>query len=254
MKKLIVFIATALAMCSALSASAAPDEKANHLNAGYNLTTFAPNKHFGGDSDNLHGFYIEYTRSFFFSKATRFYGEAGLNLQCGFYDKKESETYRDEAGKKDKWTIRTQVQNITAAIPLNVGYSIRCSEQFSIAPYLGLNLKLNVMLRDRISDNKDYLINSGILGFRGDQWHDLFSDNKYTGAAGQRFNRLEGFEISTYENTWERFQLGWHVGVVLDWKNARIGVRYGTDFLPAYHHGKNRVNTSNLTVGLGWNF
>lgn len=62
--------------------------------------------------------------------------------------------------------------------------------------------------------------------------------------------------------TWNRFQMGWHVGVGFQYKPIYLGVQYGTDFIPAYSHkytydGESetaKINTGNLKVTLGYVF
>ena len=83
---------------------------------------------------------------------------------------------------------------------------------------------------------------------------------------------LEGDWVSVFDsaedamdgddNTWNRFQMGWHVGVGFQYKPIYLGVQYGTDFIPAYSHkytydGESetyKINTGNLKVTLGYVF
>ena len=54
--------------------------------------------------------------------------------------------------------------------------------------------------------------------------------------------------------TWNRFQLGWHVGVGFNYKALYLGVNYGTDFINAYKHKKSHVSSGNLAVTVGYCF
>ncbi len=38
------------------------------------------------------------------------------------------------------------------------------------------------------------------------------------------------------EYTWNRFQMGWQIGVGFQYKPFYLGVQYGTDFIHAYSH------------------
>ncbi len=54
------------------------------------------------------------------------------------------------------------------------------------------------------------------------KWCNLFSDSKEN--------------MGDKDLTWNRFQMGWHVGVGFQYKPFYLGVHYGTDFIPAYKH------------------
>ncbi len=64
------------------------------------------------------------------------------------------------------------------------------------------------------------------------------------------------------DNTWNRFQMGWQVGVGVNYERYYLGVQVGTDFIPAYSHKfeyggesvKCKVNTTNVKVSLGYTF
>lgn len=60
--------------------------------------------------------------------------------------------------------------------------------------------------------------------------------------------------MSDKDATWNRFQMGWHVGVGLQYKPFYLGVTYGTDFIKAYKHKDAGVNSGNLAVTIGYCF
>jgi hypothetical protein len=54
------------------------------------------------------------------------------------------------------------------------------------------------------------------------------------------------------ESTWNRFQMGWHVGVGFQFTPFYLGFQYGTDFIPTYSYdlgdGTYRINNGNLKI------
>lgn len=58
--------------------------------------------------------------------------------------------------------------------------------------------------------------------------------------------------------TWNRFQMGWHIGVGVNFNKYYLGVQAGTDFIPFYSHNSNgykpKVNTVDCKISLGYTF
>lgn len=139
-------------------------------------------------------------------------------------------------------------------VPVNVAWKFAAGEDFSIAPYVGLNFKVHFSSRfkNKIDTNvpNDILTAAGITKdeLEGD-WISVFDDSEDKG-------------MGSKDETWSYFQMGWHVGVGFQYKPIYLGVQWGTDFIPAYSHkytydGKSetyKVNSSNLKVSLGYVF
>lgn len=123
-------------------------------------------------------------------------------------------------GSKDKM----KYQNINLQVPVNYVYRFNITEGVSIDPYLGVNFKLH------FTEKEKYDVD-------GAKWADLFSKDDMGN-----------------DGTWNRFQMGWQVGVGLNYERYYLGVQFGTDFIPAFSQDKAKVNTNNIKVSLGYSF
>lgn len=150
-----------------------------------------------------------------FDVAESMFVEVGGNFNFNFGSK---EFGKGEDAEKFKY------QNINLQVPVNYVYRFNVAEGVSIDPYVGLNFKLHLTAKSKY-DEKDA------------KWANQF-DKKDVG---------EG-------ETWNRFQMGWHVGAGLNYDRYYLGVQFGTDFLPIYKEGDAKINTSSLKISLGYTF
>ncbi len=123
-------------------------------------------------------------------------------------------------GSKDK--MKTQFINLQ--VPVNYVYRFNIADGVSIDPYVGLNFKLHFTGKEKYD-------------VAGAEWANLF-DDKDMGK----------------DETWNRFQMGWQVGVGLNYEKYYLGAQVGTDFIPAFSYEKAKVNTVNVKVSLGYTF
>ncbi|MDE6527544.1 MAG: hypothetical protein K2L78_00670, partial [Muribaculaceae bacterium] len=178
--------------------------------------------------------------------------ETGLNLNFGFGSK--------NIGKKidveDFW-MQPQIkfQNINLQVPVNFVYRFNVMDDFSISPYVGLNFKLNLV--SKMKTKFDHNIPSEFLGEFDEEDLEML-DGKWINLFNSNEENMDGKDY-----TWNRFQMGWHIGVGFQYKPFYLGVQYGTDFIPAYKHTFEyegepsetyKVNTGNLKITLGYCF
>lgn len=246
MKKVFSFFVCATLSCAVASAQYAgefdlgnknSDYKGyNRFGVSYNNGTYSPNKdmkdYWFEENFSLNGFGIDYIHGFSISNYLPMFIETGVNANIGFGI---MDSYEYDNGSYG-WTSETQMQNLNLQVPLNYVYRFGVADNLSIAPYLGLNFKLNLMSRFREVEEED--------GDREEyDWISMF-DKDEMGDDG----------------TWNRFQMGWHIGVGLQYDKIHLGIQYGTDFIPAYHYkdkeyGDNyTANTSNLKISLSYTF
>ncbi len=222
---------------------AVTDQEKHYLSFGYALINFTPNKkldgYFGKDSQrSLNGFFAEYSYSFHGARTLPLYGEVGANLQMGFYSKE-----KNISSSLYKSIYKTQLMAVS--LPISAGWRFKLSDSFSLQPFLGIDPKFNVMIRSKSTYNKAYFNAYKNWGIKESddayQWKNHLSDDKKTG-------------MGSSENVWESIQFGWHIGLSGIYGKAKYSVRYGSDFIPAYSHGKKRINSSSLFVGIGFLF
>jgi hypothetical protein len=109
-----------------------------------------------------------------------------------------------------KHTEEYTVKVMSAKIPVSLGYNFQVPQSsVSFAPFAGLDFRGNIW---GIDDDEE----------------DLFSDDYYE---------------------WNRFQIGWHIGLNPKFNNNfLLGVSYGTDFNKL--HDDTRVHTTSVTFGV----
>lgn len=233
-----------IAAFSAFAISSASAEDYNRIGISYNNNHFGFNDWlndgaFKGliDGISLNGVGINYIHGFSLSQSTPIFIETGINANFGVgsTDTQALPTYGYDYYSTE---IELKAQNVNLQVPVNFVYRIAASEDVTIAPYAGLNFKFNIVTKikgkvsvDDISQESD--------------WYSLFSGDDMEEAFGD-------------DGTGNRFQMGWHIGVGVQYKPIYLGVSYGTDFIAAYSqkfNGKSaKINTRNLTVNVGYTF
>lgn len=198
----------------------------------YDMEHFAP-KYDGPDPDsfNANGFQLKYLHGFSVSKSLPMFVEFGASLSFGVSNIEDEEGYTNTKG---------QYMNI--AIPVNFAYRFNLTNSIAIKPYLGLNVKVNLLAQNRAEYTDKFMDKYGdyVSSKEGD-WKNLFSDDEYDG-------------VGNDDLTWNRFQLGWHLGVDFQFSSFMIGLNYGTDFNPIFKYEDNKIATSTFNIGLGFVF
>lgn len=233
MKKLISAIA-AVAICASAMA-----QDYNRVGISYNNDHYGFNKEIkDGDYDgfSLNGVGIDYRHGFQLGEKPMFI-ETGASFNFNFGSLSE----KDEYGK-----YTTNYQNMNLLVPVNFVYRFNITEDFSIAPYAGINFKINMVGKDK---SKFEDLEDSEYNWEAENWTNWYSKDEEKGMGGEDY-------------TWNRFQMGWQIGVGFQYKPFYLGIQYGTDFIPAYSHKfeydgesyKPRVNVGSLRVSLAYCF
>ncbi len=208
------------------SSAAADNSDYSRVSVSWNLTTVSPNKEYDGDDVSLNGVGIDYLHGFSISKKLPLFFETGVKLNFGT-GKNE---YDDDYTQKYKF--------FTASIPLNIAYRLSINDDVAITPYLGLNLKVHAMGKYKNEfegeDDFPYYYDDD----DEDEWYNLFDKDDMDGK----------------DNTFNRFQLGWHIGAGVQYKKFYLGISYGTDFTPLHKYKKEKINTSDFVASIGFCF
>ena len=171
---------------------------------------------------NLNGFGLEWVAAVPLSSTYAMHVEFGTKFSMGWgADSKTSSRYLE--------TYNARL--ISASIPLRYIMHFAISDKMLIAPYAGVDFKFNLLARGRTDFYEDDVhINRESLNYFCR--HDM-NDN--------RFNR---------------FQLGWHVGLKYNYKKFHVSVAYGTDFMKLYKYKgsdyKENISSGTLSVGIGY--
>lgn len=207
----------------------------NHIGVYYNNTSYNFSGYDGAKDSNfsLNGVGVGYSYKWsplgLIEDDIFLYVENGLILNFNF----GNPVNENERGN----SYKVDMQDLNLQYPINVGYIFDVYDgMFFISPYAGINLKYHFLTRSR----------SKYVGENGDnetgEWINFYSKDDM-GADGK----------------WKRFQVGWQAGLEFSFEfPIYLRVEYGTDFIPNYsrkHDGyKEKVNTGNLKVGLGFYF
>lgn len=234
MKKVILAAALLVAGVSVANA-----EGYNRVAVSYDHTNLSFNKDAasfldadGSETAGLNGFGLNYIHGF--GVAENMFVETGANVDFLFGNKSFKES---EDG--DWWEDKYKFQNINIQVPVNFVYRFNLTEGVSLDPYIGLNFKLHLTekYQNEFSDSDGDK-------YEGD-WVSVFDDGE---------KAMDGKDY-----TWNRFQMGWHVGIGCNYEKYYLGVQVGTDFIPAYSHSfdggyKPKVNTLDVKLSLGYTF
>lgn len=166
------------------------------------------------DADNLSypGFSIGYLRGINLTQKLPLYLEVGGALQFNRYS---------ESVTEDGYTLDYKETLLGLNIPVSLVYRFNITDDFSISPDFGFNFRLNLMGKGKEEYDGE-----------SEDWN-LFSKDDM----GE-------------DGTYNRFQVGWHIGVGFDYKALHLGVDWGTDFNEIAE--KTKLRTTYVT--LGWNF
>lgn len=247
MKKL-----TTLTLAAILGLTAAAQtEGYNQIGVSYSLTTY--NYDYKGkdepDPINGNGFSIKYIHGFSVHKSLPMFVETGVNLQFGF-----GTNDTDEDGYLEQ---KSQFGNI--AIPVNFAYKFKVGEEIYIKPFIGLNFKVNLLGRYKTEHTDDFYsdFEEDHNGMSYDEFVSNYEERtgeEYDDGTGEWTNLFSTSDrkgMGDKDHTWNRVQLGWHIGADFQFNKFFIGLNYGTDFIPAWKLKKNKVSTQTFNIGIG---
>ena len=181
----------------------------------------------GEDEDySYNGITIGYSHAFSVSKSIPLFVEAGLGLQFAMY-KDDTEVYIEWEDGNDygyysddgteKWNV------FSAKVPVNLMYKWNIpGSNISLVPHLGVTFRYNIVGKQKIEADDDDVESLDNNLFDED---DMGKDAK-----------------------WNRFQVGWQIGVNAQFNNSwLVGVSYGTDFSEIAENTK--MKTTSVTLG-----
>lgn len=162
-----------------------------------------------GSSESFTGFSLGYNHAFSLTQSIPLYVEAGIGVQYSFWD---GVFYGINNCK---------IKLLSAKVPVSLMYKFDIpNSTISIVPNAGLDMRFNILGKLKNDDLNRTL--------------DLFDkdDMKY----------------GDVDISWNRFQIGWHVGVNFMFNNQfLVGASYGTDFSEIAKNSK--VHTGSITLG-----
>ena len=221
---------------SGVSARSVQTEGWNRIYVSYNKIGYS----YDGDSNDyfddmgLNGLYVE----------------AGIGLQYAFknmdlgdYKNEEiprilqDEDKRPQIGLGDDIEQTYKYSLLTLQVPVNLVYKYAFSDRFAIAPFVGIDLKYNLL-------GKQVLKNEAQNEDGENRMEDNDIDDSYDA------NLFDKKDMGSKDATWKRFQIGWHIGLGMDISDFYASISYGTDFTEI----RKKTKLSNMVISLGYNF
>lgn len=177
-----------------------------------------------GDDMSTNGFALDYIHGFSLTSALPLFLETGIGVDMGFWSDSTDDNYYEEYADINLTTM-------SVSVPVNLAYKLQFTDAFSLQPYLGLNFKVNALARYKISFDDD----------EDDYYYDEDEKNEWS-----MFDK----EAWGKDGVWNRFQMGWHIGVGINYNTFYLGLSYGTDFMELCK----KTDTGTFKVGVGLNF
>ena len=165
-----------------------------------------------GSSESFTGFSIGYNHAFSLTQSIPLYVEAGVGVQYSFWD-----------GVYNKMPD-CKIKFLSAKVPVSLMYKFDIpNSTISIVPNAGLDLRFNILGK-----------------LKNDELEEFYKKSS--------FNLFDKDDMGDDDYTWNRFQIGWHVGVNFMFNNQfLIGASYGTDFSEITKSCK--IHTGSITLG-----
>lgn len=194
----------------------------NIIGLSYDYTSLSgKNYNFNGnESMSLNGFGVEYIHGFSLSRQLPMFIELGAKINMGF----------GSAEDPDDSDYYTSVQMLRVNVPVSFAWRFNIGGDMAITPFAGLDFRVNALARAKYNEPGDEY-----------DWYSLFDEDEM----GE-------------DETWNRFQMGWHIGARFEYNRLSFAVSGGTDFIKAYCYSedgyKSHVGTGNLAITLGYRF
>lgn len=182
----------------------------------------------GTDDTSLTGFTFGYAKGFSIAKDLPVFIEAGINATYAFNSDLDEES--NFIGNYTGDDFDTKMTYLAVSVPVNLMYKVPLKENISLTPFIGLNLKGNIIGKTKVSYNGD------------NEYYEEDDDTET--------NFFDKKDVSDKDNRWKRVQLGWQIGVGLNYNQVYVGLSYSKDLSELCK----KVKISTYSITLGYNF
>lgn len=169
------------------------------------------------DNESFTGISFGYSQAFSLTSSIPLFAEVGLGIQYSFY----SDGYEDE---EDDFTEEINLNMLSAKVPANLMYLFQIpNSSVSLIPYVGVNFRYNISAKEKWT----------VEGYYED--------------IEEEFNLFDKDDMGK-DGTWNRFQLGWNIGVKARFgEKFLVGLSYGSDFSEIAK--KTKISTTSISLG-----
>ncbi len=196
----------------------------------------------GADDLKMNGVSLGYTHGINIVRDLPLFLEVGVN---GVYASTTLD-YEDLGLTED--LLEQKVQVAALNVPVSLGYKLSFSKQTSLTPFVGVNIRGMLLGKGKYSIADQSILDQlqGAGYSESDFWAEMEADY----GMKQEQNMFDKDDMGSKDATWKRLQIGWQIGVGLNYKHLYIGLAYGKDFSELYK----KCKVSFTTVSLGYNF
>ena len=211
----------------------------------YSPMTFSGNASKGEDNpfnETAGGVTLGWLGGWSVSKTMPLYIEGGLNIKYNHW----SDEFTDGEGDSDSYysyseKYKSSMTFLSLNVPINISYnySIPGVDGLSIAPYIGLHLTGNIIGSCKYEWEWESYRNGKLSDSdSGDSDYSFFDEDD-----------MKEFSDGYSDDTASRLQIGWQIGVGINYKKLYLGVGYSSEFTEYMK----KLNTGGLTLTLGLN-
>ena len=181
----------------------------------YNAGSFSPDK---GDSENFNAVSLGWNKNIRLTSSLPLYLETGLGLQFSFSSESESDKY---------YEVEENTFLMSVKVPVGVSYAFDIpNAPVAVIPTAGLDLRFNAVGTYKYEETDKY----------------------YDETDSETINLFDKDDMGGSDYTWNRFQIGAHIGVnARFWNKLLVGYAYQFDFSEISK--KTHINQHNITIG-----
>lgn len=226
------------------SSSSASTDGWSTIYLQWNPSTLKPDK---GDSESFTGLSIGYNKAFSISQSAPIFIEAGLGVQYSFKTISMADRYELDDDDLEYMDPELKYSVLSAKIPVSIAYDFQIpNSNVSITPFAGLDFRFNIIGKQKLEWNFTSEAEEALEYHYGSNWE---KEKMYGySLGGEDWNLFDKDDMGSDDATWNRFQIGWHIGVNARFNNKfLVGLSYGTDFSEIAK--KTKINTASITVG-----
>lgn len=199
------------------------------------------------DDESFTGLSLGYSRAFNLSSSVpSLFAEIGLGVQYSFKTIDLIEQGGLNQAFYDYMEPEAKFNMLSAKVPVSLMYAINIpNTPVTLIPFAGIDFRYNVLGKLNINYNLSQEAEELLEYTYGKNWQ------YETGLIDNAYNLFSKNDMGGTRNTWNRFQIGWHIGLKARFgKNFLAGVSYGTDFSEIY----NKASVSTTSINIGYAF
>lgn len=199
----------------------------------------------GAEDFKMTGISLGFTKGINLAQNLPLFIEVGGNITYAF----ATQDYADRNLKTDDG-IEYKYSTLHLKVPVSLAYrfSFKQKKAFSVTPYLGLNLRCNIFGQNKFTfsdfEKSSY---SRKYDTEAEFWKE---NNPEESGVREKTDLFDKTEMGGKDAKWKRLQVGWQIGVAIDYKKLHIGISYGSDFSEIFK--KTKIHTTNIMLGVNF--